>query len=259
MTNPHSPKFLITTETSEKQQRAQYLAKQLDLPYREISECDSEWLLVFTAEHLELRQSNNKIGGPIYVDFLHGKTAYRQYHGGGKQQLIAKAVGIKSNIKPTILDVTAGFAQDAYVLASLGCKIQMIERSPIIAALLEDALLRAEHNNEFRKNCHLTLLRSDSITYLQQLILNKVNTPDVIYLDPMYPSRTKSALVKKELRALREIVGEDHDATELLNLALQIAKKRVVIKRPKSAPTLNDSKPSIIYQSVNTRFDVYLI
>lgn len=259
MTNPNSPKYLITSETSENQQRAQHLAKQLHLPYCEISQCDSEWLLVFTVEHLELRQSNNKIGGPIYVDFLHGKTAYRQHHGGGKQQLIAKAVGIKSNIKPTVLDVTAGFAQDAYVLASLGCKVQMIERSLIIAALLEDALLRAQHHNEFQKNCDLTLLHINSITYLQQLIVNKIDTPDVIYLDPMYPSRTKSALVKKELRALREIVGEDHDAPELLHLALQVAKKRVVVKRPKSAPTLNEIKPSIIYQSVNTRFDVYLI
>ena len=259
MTTPISPKFTVTSESPENQHRAQILASQTHLSNRELAQCNSEWLLVFTAEHLELRHKNNKFGGSLLVDFLQGKTAFRKKYGGGKNQLIAKAVGIKSNYKPIILDVTAGLGCDAFVLACLGCKVQMIERSLIIAALLEDGLLRAQQNSEFQKNCTLSLLNIDSITYLQQLMANNVNTPDVIYLDPMYPSRTKSALVKKELRALREIVGEDNDAAELLNLALRIAKKRVVVKRPKSAPTLNEIKPSIIYQSVNTRFDVYLI
>ncbi len=258
MTNQLPEKFTITTESSENKLRAIDLATKLNLHISELSHCNSEWLLVFTDYHLELRQHNNQIGGPIYIDFLHGKTAYRQLHGGGKNQLIAKAVGIKSNIKPSILDVTAGLAQDAYVLACLGCKVQMIERSPIIAALIEDGLLRAHQNHEFRNNCDLSLLHIDSITYLHELIKNNVYAPDVIYLDPMYPSRTKSALVKKELRALREIVGEDNDSPILFDLALLVAKKRVVVKRPKSAPTLNTIKPSIIYQSVNTRFDVYL-
>lgn len=259
MTTPISPKFTVTSESPENQQNAQNLAIQLNLPYRELPLCKSEWLLIFTTNHLELRQRNYKIGGPIYVDFLHGKTAYRQKHGGGKNQLIAKAIGIKSNYKPTVLDATAGLGRDAFVLASLGCKVQMIERSQIIAALLEDGLLRAQQNTEFQKNCALSLLHIDSKTYLQRLNENNTNVPDVIYIDPMYPLRTKSALVKKELRALREIVGEDNDAAEILHLALKIAKKRVVVKRPKSAPTLNEIKPSIIYQSVNTRFDVYLI
>lgn len=259
MINSLSAKFNITTESSENKQRAHDLANKLNLPFNELSQCHSEWLLVFTDKHLELRQRNNQIGGPIYIDFLQGKTVYRQHHGGGKNQLIAKAVGIKANIKPTILDVTAGLAQDAYVLACLGCKVQMIERSPIIAALVEDGLVRAQQKHEFLNNCKLSLLHSDSISYLHELIKNNANAPDIIYLDPMYPSRTKSALVKKELRVLREIVGEDHDASILLNLALQVAKKRVVVKRPKSAPTLNEIKPSLIYKSINTRYDVYLI
>lgn len=259
MTNQLSKICTITSDSTETQHRAKILAKQIHLPYCELSQCQTDWLLIFTQGHLELRQKNNTIGGAIYIDFTQGKTAYRQKHGGGKNQLIAKAVGIKSNYKPTILDVTAGLAQDAYVLASLGCTVQMIERSPIIAALLADGLLRLEQNIDCKITGKLSLIKTDSILFLQQLIANKTNAPDVIYLDPMYPSRTKSALVKKELRALREIVGEDTDSAALLNLALKIAKKRVVVKRPKLAPTLNEVKPSVVYQSVNTRFDVYLM
>ncbi len=248
----------ISSDTPENKHRAQHLATQLNLPYCELSQCTTDWLLIYTTKRLELCHKQNKYGGAIYVDFLTGKSAYRQKQGGGKNQLIAKAVGIKSNYKPTILDVTAGLGQDAFVLACLGCKVQMIERSPIIAALLADGLIRAQQNEDFLQNCDLNLLNTDSLSYLKQLLNKKENHPDVIYLDPMYPSRTKSALVKKELRALREIVGEDIDSAELLNLALLIAKKRVVVKRPKAAPSLNHLKPSIIYTSTNTRYDVYV-
>lgn len=249
----------ISSEIPENTHRAKQFAKQFNIPYCEISKCTTEWILIYTAKQLVLRHKNNKLGGPIYVDFLSSKTTYRQKYGGGKNQLIAKAVGLKSNEQLTVLDVTAGLGQDAFVLACLGCKVLMLERSPIIAALLADGLTRAQHDDDFRQNYDLRLIQIDSISYLNQLLEKKCDYPDVIYCDPMYPHRTKSALVKKELRVLREIVGDDIDAEQLLKLALQVAKKRVVVKRPKLASSINNIKPSIIFNSTNTRYDVYLV
>lgn len=59
--------------------------------------------------------------------------------------------------------------------------------------------------------------------------------PDVVYLDPMYPHRQKSALVKKEMRVFQSLVGNDDDADSLLIPAMTIAKRRVVVKRPNYA------------------------
>lgn len=252
---------MVTAETPNLQTRAQKIASDFNIPYANIAAENTDWLLVLTSERLELQQKQDKIGGPIFVDFLKGKSGYRAKQGGGQQQLIAKAVGIKSQLKPTILDVTAGLGRDAFVLANLGCKVQMLERSPIIAALLADGLERAQQDLTFKKNCSLSLIIADGLLYLSglsELTQDDVNKPDVIYIDPMYPARSKSALVKKELRALRAIVGDDSDAAELLNKALQVTKRRVVVKRPRLAPTLNEIIPSVVYKGINTRFDVYL-
>lgn len=213
-----------------------------------------DFLLIFTSEHLELKEisANHKA---IFVDFLNGKTAYRYTHGGGYNQIIAKAVGVKKNLHLTVLDATAGLGQDAFVLASLGCEVLLIEKSPIIAALLTDGLDRAK-NFLIAKTIKMTLLEDDSINYIRRLTVDK--KPDIIYLDPMYPQRTKSALVKKELRIIRAITGDDIDSSELLAVALNSARKRVVVKRPRLAPSINNIKPEIKYEGSCCRFDVYI-
>jgi 16S rRNA (guanine1516-N2)-methyltransferase len=83
--------------------------------------------------------------------------------------------------------------------------------------------------------------------------------PEVIYLDPMYPHRTKSSLVKKEMRILRVLAGDDQDAAGLLVAALACARKRVVVKRPRLAPRIEGQTPSTEITSKNSRYDVYLI
>src|SRR3990167_8916605 len=131
----------------------------------------------------------------------------------------------------------------------------MCERSPIIHALLQDGLMRAQKEAWFQA-LSLTLHHADGIIYLSQL--HQDNYPDVIYIDPMFPEKTKSALVKKEMRVLRSVVGDDLDSEKLLSAALSIAKKRVVVKRSKLAPTLSDKKPDVVYTGKSSRFDVYL-
>ena len=102
----------------------------------------------------------------------------------------------------------------------------------------------------------MTIINDDAINYLNKL--NKQQWPEVIYMDPMYPSRGKSALVKKDMRLLHQLAGPDTDSEQLLTTARRVAIKRVVVKRPKSAPFVRDQKPATSIESKNTRYDIYL-
>ena len=79
-----------------------------------------------------------------------------------------------------------------------------------------------------------------------------------VYLDPMYPHRTSSALNKQEMRVIRDLVGDDTDDDKLLELAFTTAQNRVVVKRPKRAEKLSDRIPSFVISMKNSRYDVYL-
>ncbi|MDH5562873.1 MAG: class I SAM-dependent methyltransferase [Nitrospirota bacterium] len=205
---------------------------------------------------LELVNLDQPSIAPIVIDFLSGKTAYRRKYGHAGGEVISKAVGIKKGHRPNIVDATAGWGRDAFVLATMGCRVHMIERSAVIATLLEDGIRRAEHDEKIGPliKDHLSFNCGES----QQELLKTPFEPEVIYLDPMFPHREKSALVKKEMRMLQEIVGQDEDADELLTLALTIATNRVVVKRPAYANFLAGIKPQTSIKTRKHRFDIYL-
>ena len=191
------------------------------------------------------------------VDLTSGKVAYRRQHGGGRKQHIAKACGLKHNWNPSILDATAGLGRDAAELRNLGCSLRLIERSPYVASLLSDAIQRASTTQPELFAQHFELHQGQSSQLIQEL--SQQSQPDIIYLDPMFPPRNKSAAVKKEMRLVKLLVGDDPDADELLPTALDNAKYRVVVKRPSYAPFLNDHKPSMSIESKGNRFDVYVL
>lgn len=247
----HASIFLPTVTSVAATDEA--LALQLQLPHVDPSHQEYDFLLVYDAEHLVLQPTAPNAPGAISVDFVSGRAEYRRTQG-GKKELVARACGIKGENKPSIIDATAGLGRDAFVLAYLGCHVTMIERSPIIAALLADGLKRLHADKTLTEQIDLHLVNADAVTYLQQK-----PAIDVIYLDPMYPHKKSSALVKKEMRLLRAIVGDDDNADSLLEAAITCAKKRVVVKRPRLAPTVNDRKPDIVYTGKNSRFDVYLM
>ncbi|WP_051640754.1 class I SAM-dependent methyltransferase [Thiomicrorhabdus sp. Milos-T2] len=203
--------------------------------------------------------------GPVFVDFLAGKKAHRRQFGGGKGQPLVRAMGQLEHELPSILDATAGMGGDSYVLASLGFKVCMVERSPVVAALINDALERAqsikpELDPELQQSIeNLSLINADSTTYL----LKNQPVVDTIYMDPMYPEKKKKAAAKKEMQALQQLVGPDTDSENLLEAALKTAKFRVVVKRPKGADPvfcpLNKIKPTSQISSPNTRYDIYVI
>jgi len=212
------------------------------------------FLLQFNHQILELLKLDEPKLGGIKVDFVEGATAHRRKFGGGRGQDIAKAIGLKHGFTPHVLDATAGLGRDAFVLASLGCQVTLMERMPVVAALLDDGLERARLNNEVSEIIQrMQLVYSSSIESM-----NLTQDVDVVYLDPMYPHREKSAAVKKEMRVFQSLVGEDLDADKLLKPALSLAKYRVVVKRPSYAPPLANIKPSTSIKMKKNRFDVYV-
>lgn len=258
MKNP----IVVSWDTPECRQTAEQLATALKLTLTDVlvETPPYPYILYMTNERLELRLGDPGSKTKIFAEFLKGPSGYRRARGGGVRQSIARAVGLKSGVpRPSVLDVTAGLGQDAFVLASLGCELRLVERSPIIAALLQDGLKRAEQDPEAG---HIVRDRmkvevADAAEVLASISPN--SAPDVVYLDPMFPERQKSALTKIEMRVIREIVGSDEDADLLLLKALKIARRRVVVKRPIQSLPLANLKPNFIVEGRRNRYDVYLI
>lgn len=239
--------------------RAEYVAQKWGLPFggelRDINKVKSPFYLLSTDQQLELHKTDEPKLDGIVVDFVDGAVAHRRKFGGGRGQDIAKAIGLKHGFEPSVLDATAGLGRDAFLLASLGCKVTMMERQLPVAALLDDGLERGKQDAELSEwlGERLTLINESSISGME-----KLTDIDVVYLDPMYPHREKSAAVKKEMRVFQTLVGSDPDADDLLDKALALAKYRVVVKRPSYAEPLNGKKPSTSIKMKKNRFDVYV-
>lgn len=195
----------------------------------------------------------------VQVDFIGGSNGHRRKFGGGLGQDIAKAVGVSGAYQPTVLDATAGLGRDAFVLASLGCEVRAFERHPVVAALLADGLARAARDAETHAIiASISLAWQSSLEGLAQACA--AQQPDIIYLDPMFAHDHKQkALVKKEMAAFHGLVGQDEDADELLELALNNARCRVVVKRARKARPLANRPPSYSLVGKANRFDVYAL
>ena len=223
-------------------ERAKILAEQLNLVIDNHvlpRLCVNSDKLVLLVEHFS----------PLLVDF--SSSLWQKRRDAGKKQGLVRACKPKKGVR--ILDATAGWGRDAVVLASFGAEVLMLERQPVIAALLADGLGRLAHQSTSTSIMALSLLTIDAKDYLQTLL--PVDYPDVIYIDPMHPLRQKSALVKKDMQALQQLIGADSDVHELLQLAIPRARQRVVVKWPQRLAPLLPPNQSINGKTV--RFDVY--
>jgi 16S rRNA (guanine1516-N2)-methyltransferase len=207
---------------------------------------ESDYVLERTSHGLELQIRGNRGSRPLRIDF--DDPALRHRVGHLRQELLLRALGGSKARGWTVVDMTAGLGGDAFIMASYGLQVTMLERNPILAALLADGLAR--HHAAY-PGLSLRLSHQDSRTH-------DFESPDIIYLDPMYPAGTKSALNKLSLRVLRDLAGDDVDAEELLPLARSHATRRVVVKRPKNAPRLNGAEPDFTRPGKAVRWDVYL-
>lgn len=184
-----------------------------------------------------------------------GAVGHRFRFGGGRGQSLPKAAGFTKGQTPSLIDATAGLGRDAFLLASLGAEVTLIERSPVIHALLQDGMARAAAaGDEYAAIiARMTLIHGDAITLLPGL------SAEVVLIDPMHPPRKNSALVKQEMRLLRQVVGHDPDALALMQVALTVATKRVVLKWPlRGDPLPGLRAPSHQIVGKSTRYDVFM-
>ena len=263
--------------------RATELSRQLELPLLSPTsdplDClDFDALLVVSGLHLSLqqttrmaamsgsgrrekpgrRQAGGALPGPVLVDF--GSDALRHRRRSGHNELLGKAVGVSGIRRPCVLDTTAGLGRDGFVLADIGCSVTLCEREPVIAALLASGLEVALASGEDRLRqvvSRMKLVVGDALSLDPEALA----AVDVLYLDPMFPSREKSAAVKKEMalfQALLERNAAQETADQLLQWALLQDVARVVVKRPVRAPSLGGLKPSHKVSGKAVRFDVYV-
>jgi hypothetical protein len=163
-------------------------------------------------------------------------------------ELLARSIGVKSGVRPKVLDLTGGLLGDTLLFLSFGCEVITLERHPIISFLLKSSLQNAKHSALSR----LTFFPVDALTYLSEK-----PAVDVIYFDPMFEDVNDRSLPKKEMRIFREFIGQDRDSQEVFRLAKIHHPKRLVVKRPRHSAPLFE-RPQISYQGKATRYDVYL-
>ena len=253
--NDVPPTIAVTSDPSQEpllHQAASRLAAVLGQPLIGPDTDGYEIVVAVTPQRLEVRWTS---GGrlPVYVDMERldvGSNA-----GGRLSQPLARAIGVKPANPLWVIDATAGLGEDAWLTASWGCRVTAIERCPIVAALLGDGLERARNTNPVVA-ARIQLVEADTRQWLNSLSANA--KPDVIYLDPMFPPRSKTVTAKKGIRLLRRLVGDDLDVPALADLAIQVAQKRVVIKRSlRAQPLLGD--PTFSKKGKAVRYDVYAV
>lgn len=246
-------KSLIVTASKENESKAKEFAKTYGYAYQadydDLNKCD--YLLKFDSDCISI--ATKIFAKPFYLDFTQGKLKVRRQQASKKNELLAKAIGLKTNKKMHILDATGGFGYDALIFASLGLEVTILERSPIVMALLSSAF---EKLPLLKDRIHL--IQTDAISWLTQS--DKAEFPyDVIYLDPMFPERRKSSAVKKEMVILRDLVGEDLDAPLLFDRAFACPVTRIVVKRPIHAVEITRMiHPSFTVKGRANRFDIYV-
>jgi 16S rRNA (guanine1516-N2)-methyltransferase len=182
---------------------------------------------------------------------------YRAQHATLRKEALARAIGMKPQDHPLIIDATAGLGRDSFILAVLGFTVIMLERSPLIYPLLQDGLDRLRADGHFTSVAErLQLIQADAIEWLP--IFSQQTPPDVIYLDPMFPERKKTAASKKDMTQLQHLLGQAQDEEQLFLAALACAARRVVVKRPRLAANMANRTPNFSLSGKSSRFDVYM-
>lgn len=211
----------------------------------------ADFLLRADAAGLELRSLHEPGTGPVRVDFA-ADAIQRRARDALRRQNLVRAVGTGLEV----LDATAGLGRDAFLLANAGNRIQLLERSPVVHALLADGLRRATADQELAPIIERMQLHCMDFRHWVQ-----ERRFDVVYLDPMFPRPDKRARGKKEIVFLQQIAGPAEEEAEecgLLAGALACARARVVVKRPPREGWMDATEPSFSYRGRVSRFDVYL-
>lgn len=176
----------------------------------------------------------------------------RLLHGKLNGELLVRAARLKGIEEPTLVDATAGLGQDSLLLAAAGFSVTLIECNPVIAAMLVDAIERARRDPELADAVgRMRVIEGNSLKVLRDLSM----PPDVVYLDPMFPGRSKSAAVKKKFQFLHRLEMPCEDEMALLEAARAAHPRKIVIKRPVKGPHLAGVKPDYTLRGKAVRYD----
>ena len=220
-----------------------------DLPQ---ADDDADYLLRVDDDGISLQETRRSRTRPLRVNFDSAELRRRRL---GSAQALHRAVGARRGRRPDIIDATAGFGGDAFLLAASGCRLTLMERRPVVAALLWDGLRRAAAaGGELARIAARMQLR----TVDARQALKTAEPVAVVYLDPMFPIAAKSAMNRRQMRLLAALAGDDDDAGDVLDEALHLATERVVVKRRRLAESLGDADPNYQIKGRSLRFDVYL-
>ena len=241
--------------------RAAELAASLELSLlpAQATEADRrefELLLQVDGPALTLQIAAPGGGGPVGVDF--GDPSMRHRRRGGHNELLGRAVGVGKRPGLTVLDATAGLGRDAFVLADLGAVVHLYERHPVLGHMLQSGLDIARSGAD----PWLQAVSARMVLHLEDAARAELHDGecDVIYLDPMFPQRNKTAAVKKEMALFQRLLeGDTADAERLLHWALDQPVARVVVKRPARAGALGGTRPSHSIAGKSVRFDVHVL
>lgn len=250
----YNPQIVVLNDVGNK---SKSIAAQLELELVDTLPVDQALYLSYHNGQLSLCSKTKKVVFKISVDFVSSRFQFRRQRISPRSEPLLRAIGCSQKKMLNVVDATAGLGRDSFLIANCNCNVVMLEQSPIVAALLEDGLQRAADHAEVKSIIsHMTLIKQNAIDFFQ----STENLFDVVYLDPMFPPRTKSAKVKKEMQLLHALLGpsEFEIDLELLNIALQKVAGRVVVKRPKSAEFLGNRKPSYSLNTKAMRYDVYV-
>ncbi len=255
--HPHGESIILAgiyAENHAWSQRDEILAQRLGVP-RIMEMPEKGTALVVSETGLSLLSIDERgMAMRVRVDFTTGK--WRQRIASVRGERLIRAMGRKAGPATTIIDATGGLGRDSFLLAAAGFHVRVVERNPVLAALLADGLLRAGESRVTRKiSARITLTCGDACHYLQQ----QNHRADIVYLDPLFPEQKKSARVKKELQVIRKIADKDDDPAPLFAVARTAAAARVVVKRPQHGPWLDNRPPSYSVSGKTVRFDIYLV
>lgn len=218
------------------------------------------FMLSLDEQGLALHSGEDDGSTPTRVDFNDGALQHR-LKTTGKRQGLGKAIGldkVSAGQQVFVIDATAGLGRDACVLAHLGCQVLMLERSPVMHALLADGLKRGRQQADLQAvMARMQLQQVDARQRLKEMAATGEHC-DVVYLDPMFPPRDKSAKVKKDIALLHALLGSEDDLPSLLQAARAVARYRVVLKRPDDKLPAGVPEPTLWLGNKPAAFAIYV-
>ena len=232
---------------------AQGIARKLQLPFTDIAADTQSFQLVLKADGQKLSLLHNDM--ELYGDFT--AMCRRLKPENLRSEFLVKAAkNARIGSSSLAVDATAGLGEDSILLAASGYRVLLFEHDPIISLLLSDALRRASDVPELSDIIsRMKLVEDDSISGLKNLS----ETPDIVYLDPMFPQRQKSGLIKKKLQILQLLETPCSNESDLMNAALSAKPKRIIVKRPLKGPLLSGVKPTYSIKGKAIRYDCIVL